>query len=91
MISATHPLCGRLLDAWAFRRVEGVVLLVVELPDGSPGTIEAEATSVLGDAPAGSEAGEGTVLSAQGVRRLRRLVDGLAAEAGESDADRRRG
>ena len=42
-----HPLFGELLAALAFRRFAGVLHLVVELPDGSPGTIRADATDVL--------------------------------------------
>jgi hypothetical protein len=66
-------LFGRLLEASSFRRRNGVLLLVVRLSDGSPGTVSADATDVFGEAspePAG-----GTVLSAEGVRRLRLLVD----------------
>jgi hypothetical protein len=31
-----------------FKRWNGVLLLVVELPDGSPGTVRADATNVFG-------------------------------------------
>ena len=37
--SRTHPLSGRLVAARSFKRLDGVLLLVIELPDGSPGTI----------------------------------------------------
>lgn len=40
--AAAHPLFGRLLPCSGFRRWNGVLLLVVELPDGSPGTVRAE-------------------------------------------------
>jgi hypothetical protein len=33
----THPLFGRLVKASSFKRLNGVLHLVVELPDGSPG------------------------------------------------------
>jgi hypothetical protein len=61
--------------ARSFKRVNGVLLLVIDLPDGSPGTIQADATDVLG--PAGV-AGLGVVLDAAGWRRLRELVVALA-------------
>jgi hypothetical protein len=51
--SAAHPLSGRLVAARSFKRLNGVLLLVIELPDGSPGTIPAAATDVLG--PAGAD------------------------------------
>jgi hypothetical protein len=73
--SVTHPLFGRLLRAGSFRRRGGVLLLVVTLPDGSPGTIPAEATNVLGDSVA--EGGAMVVLSADGFRRLHELVVAL--------------
>ena len=50
--SATHPLSGRLVSARTFTRLHGELLLVIELPDGSPGTIAAGATDVLGPAEA---------------------------------------
>jgi hypothetical protein len=64
---AGHPLFGELLAASAFRRFAGVLHLVVELPDGSPGTIRADATDVLA---AGEPGPAGTVLDAAGVRVL---------------------
>jgi len=60
--AATHPLFGQLLGARDFRRVDGVVFLVVGLPDGSPGTIRADATDVL---------------DVNGLRALNHLVRGL--------------
>jgi hypothetical protein len=69
--AAVHPLFGELLAASGFRRSAGVVYLVVELPDGSPGTIRAEATDVL--VAAGQES-VAAVLDAVGVRALRALV-----------------
>ena len=51
-------------------------MLVVELPDGSPGTIRADATDVFGGSVA-----EGAVavlvLDAAGLRELRRLTQRL--------------
>jgi hypothetical protein len=72
--SAVHPLFGQLLRAKSFRRWDGAVLLVVVLPDGSPGTIRADATDVLGVAV---EPPVSSVLSVEGLRRLRVLVDSL--------------
>ena len=74
--AAHHPLCGERLAVEGRRRVGGVPFLIVRLPDGTPGTIEVQATS------AGSAAGEpstGALLSAVGVRRLRRLLSSSAA------------
>jgi hypothetical protein len=78
--AATHPLFGRLLWASGFKRLGGVLHLVVVLPDGSPGTIRADATGVFGEGgQAPSEPGA-TVLSVEGIRQLRVLVDaGLRA------------
>jgi hypothetical protein len=72
--SPVHPLFGRLLRATGFKRWDGDLLLVVVLPDGSPGTIRVEVTDVLG-APA--EGPVPSVLSVEGVRRLRGLVGAL--------------
>ena len=76
----THPLAGCLVAARSFKRLNGELLLVIELPDGSPGTIPAGATDVLGSAEAG---GLPVVLDARGWRRLRELVAALAGPAGE--------
>jgi hypothetical protein len=78
--STTHPLSGRLVAARAFKRLDGVLLLVIELPDGSPGTIAAAATDVLGPCDAGGPAV--VVLDAAGWRRLRELVRVLAGRDG---------
>jgi hypothetical protein len=67
-------LFGQLLGARDFRRVDGVVFLVVELPDGSPGTIRADATDVLGVDAVESVV---TVLDVNGLRALNHLVRGL--------------
>ena len=74
--SAAHPLSGRLVAARSFKRLNGVLLLlVVELPDGSPGTIPAAATDVLGPVEAD---GPVVVLDAAGWRRLQALAMTLA-------------
>ena len=83
-----HPLCGRVLWARGFRRLQGVLMLAVVLPDGSSGTVAAAATSVLGDEPR-SELGPGTVLTVDGVRRLRALL-GAKSRGPEDRGTRRR-
>ena len=67
--AVTHPLHGSRLRAYAVRHVDGVPHLKVELPDGMPGLVAAEATDALGADPAG--AGAGLVLDGDGLRRLR--------------------
>ena len=67
------------MAARSFKRLHGDLLLVIGLPDGSPGTIRADATDVFGDAV---PAGAGTVLDAAGWRRLRALVSAVAAGEG---------
>ncbi len=74
VVAETHPLFGRLLAAKSFKRWNGVVLLVIDLPDGSPGTIRCDATDVLGVV----EPGPQSVLDAGGLRALHRLVEQLA-------------
>jgi hypothetical protein len=71
--SSMHPLFGRALWAKAFKRWDGSLLLVVELPDGSPGTVAADATDVFGDR-GGESPPPLSVLSVDGVRRLRMLL-----------------
>jgi hypothetical protein len=59
--------------------------LVIELPDGSPGTIRADVTEVLGSVAAD---GPAVVVDAEGLRRLRSLVTVLASGAGRDGARR---
>jgi hypothetical protein len=73
-----------LVTASSFKRLNGVLHLVIELPDGSPGTIRADATDVVG---AGDAAGLAVVLDAEGLRRLRALVAGLGSGARRSSAE----
>ena len=77
VVAETHPLFGRLLAAKSFKRWNGVLLLVIDLPDGSPGTIRCDATDVLGVV----ESGPRSVLDAAGLRALHRLVAQLATRA----------
>ena len=76
--AAHHPLCGERLAVEGRRRVAGTPCLIVRLPDGTPGTIAVQVTS------AGEPASEpsGALLSAEGMRGLRRLLEPQAA-AGE--------
>jgi hypothetical protein len=76
VIAETHPLFGRLLAARSFKRWNGVLLLVVDLPDGSPGTIRADATHVFGGCGPQSAV---SVLDAAGLHDLHRLVQRLHA------------
>jgi len=71
VLAETDPLCGERLAALGFRRRGGRLLLVVLLPDGTPGTIAADACDIFGKRP---EVGPPTALSVDGVRRLRHLV-----------------
>ena len=85
MVAETHPLLGRLLAAKSFKRWNGVLLLVIDLSDGSPGTIRCDATDVLGVVGPGLR----SVLDGAGLRALHRLVGLLAtrAEVGVSGID----
>ena len=70
VIDERHPLLRERLRALSFRRRQGVLRLVVVLPDGTPGMVAADATDVFGDA--GTSASQlPTILSVDGVRRLR--------------------
>ena len=76
VVAETHLLFGRLLAAKSFKRWNGV-LLVIDLPDGSPGTIRCDATDVLGVV----EPGPRSVLDGAGLRALHRLVVQMATRA----------
>jgi hypothetical protein len=73
VVAPTHPLCGERLAAIGFRRKHNELLLVVVLPDGTPGMIAVEATDIFGERVAAD--GDPTPLSVEGVRRLRALID----------------
>ena len=54
------------------KRLGGVLHLVVILPDGSPGTIRADATGVFGDGGLQTHGmSGGTVLTVEGIRTLK--------------------
>jgi hypothetical protein len=78
--AAQHPLCGERLVVEGRRRVGGAACLIVRLPDGTPGTIELEATSA---SAARSEPAAGALLSAEAVRRLRGLLAPRVAAGGD--------
>jgi hypothetical protein len=69
--AAVHPLFGELLACSGFKRWNGLLLLVVELPDGSPGTVRADATDIFATAPMTPTE---LVLDGHGIQALRRLV-----------------
>jgi hypothetical protein len=86
-VVGAHPLAGRTLMARWFKHIDGVVVLGVELPDGSAATVPAGVTDVFGVVPAGSPV---LVLDAEGLRALRvltarllRIAREAAAEAGQ--------
>lgn len=65
VIGEAHPLFGRLVRAASFKRWHGVLHLVIEFPDGSPGAIRADVTDVLGSVAAD---GPAVVVDAEGLR-----------------------
>ena len=81
--ASTHPLFGELLEASGFRRWNGVLLLVVGLPDGSPGTVRADATDVFASEPVTPT---GLVFDGAGIHALRSLV--VALQRGPSPRGR---
>ena len=76
-----HPLFGDVLESSGFKRWNGVVLLVVELPDGSPGTVRADATDIFATPPV-----EPTpfVLDGEGIRGLHGLLVALQRRRGSA-------
>jgi hypothetical protein len=82
-------LFGRLLDAVSFKRWHGELLLVVTLPDGSPGTVRAGDTSVFGNDDVPRDGG--VVLDAAGIRELARLVSVLRRVEGPTSVSGRDG
>jgi hypothetical protein len=72
--AARHPLFGELLVASGFKRWNGALLLVVALPDGSPGTIRVDATDVFAAEPVEPIR---LVLDGEGLQALHVLVTAL--------------
>jgi hypothetical protein len=88
-----HPLAGRTLVASWFKHIDGVLVLGVELPDGSAATVPAAVTDVFGTVLVQEQA---PVLDAEGLRALTaRLLEsagparggGPVTEAGGSGAE----
>jgi hypothetical protein len=77
--AAVHPLFGELLACSGFRRWNGVLVLVVELPDGSPGTLRADATDIFATAPMTPTE---LVLDGDGIQALHGLVVALQRRPG---------
>jgi hypothetical protein len=77
--AAVHPLFGELLACSGFKRWNGVLLLVVDLPDGSPGTVRADATDIFASVPMTPT---GLVLDGEGIQGLHRLVVALQHRPG---------
>jgi hypothetical protein len=84
-VVGSHPLVGNTLLAQWFRHRDGVLVLGVDLPDGSRVVIPAEVTDVFGGL--GAERA-GLVLDAAGVRSLRALVARLAGRVSEMETGR---
>jgi len=76
--SRAHPLAGTRLAVEGRTTVDGVRCLVVRLPDGTPGTIAVAATS----AGAPGQAATGALLTVDGVRVVRGLLDAVADRSG---------
>jgi hypothetical protein len=72
VVAVTHPLYGCRLRAYAFRHVDGVPHLKVELPDGLPGLVAVEAVDVPGSEQV--VAGAGLILDGAGLRGLHAVV-----------------
>ena len=79
MVADTHPLFGQLLQASGFTRLNGVLHLIVGLPDGSPGTILAAATDVFGQRDSGVAR---SIFDVEGLRALHGLVLVMQDRAG---------
>jgi hypothetical protein len=77
--AAVHPLFGELLACSGFKRWNGVLLLVVELPDGSPGTVHADTTDIFATAPMTPTK---LVLDGEGTQALHGLVVALQRRPG---------
>jgi len=85
--SSVHPLFDQLLQATGFRRRNGVLFLVVMLPDGSPGTIPLAATDISGEQQPSACV---TTLSVEGVRQLRAVVSSLQGRRSPSRSKTRK-
>ncbi len=78
-----HPLAGCTLMASWFKHIGGVLVLGVELPDGSTATVPAAVTDVFGTVVVRDQ---GLVLDAGGLRGLRALATRLLERAQDRSA-----
>ena len=78
-----HPLAGCTLMASWFKHIGGVLVLGVELPDGSTATVPAAVTDVFGTVVVQEQA---LVLDAEGLRGLRALTTRLLESAQDRSA-----
>ena len=78
-----HPLAGCTLMASWFKHIGGVLVLGVELPDGSTATVPAAVTDVFGTVVVQEQA---LVLDADGLRGLRALATRLLESAQDRSA-----
>ena len=75
---ADHKLDGTELPVHGWHRVQGQIQLLVTLPDGSRGCLPASATALFGAHEADRPA---VMLTADGVRQLRHLVEAFQARS----------
>ena len=78
-----HPLAGCTLMASWFKHIGEVLVLGVELPDGSTATVPAAVTDVFGTTAVQDQA---LVLDADGLRGLRALTARLLDSAQDRSA-----
>jgi hypothetical protein len=79
LVAATHPLAGQVVRAHHVYRRKYRLWLVVTLSDGGGASVLVEDTDLLpcDETPVGETSGRelgGTVLSVEGVRRLRQVL-----------------
>ena len=73
-----HQLHGTELPVHGWHRIQGQIQLVVTLPDGSRGCLPASATALFGAQEADQPA---IILTGDGVRQLRQLVEAFQARS----------
>ena len=79
-----HPLAGCTLMASWFKHIGGVLVLGVELPDGSTATVPAASTDVFGTVVVQEQV---LVLDAEGLRGLRALTTRVLESAQDRSAE----
>ena len=75
---ADHQLYGTELPVHGWHRIQGEIHLLVTLPDGSRGYLPASATALFDAQEADRPA---LILTADGVRQLRQLVEAFRARS----------